>query len=73
MAAIDLLEHALSRLRPRQAGKAEIARRLDELARRVAEQRAKLEKTKPKPPSETKNPTEGAGKPVRHMPTWDQR
>lgn len=73
MAAIDLLEHALSCLRPRQAGKAEIARRLDELTERVAEQRARLQQNKPKPQSETKNPVEGAGKPVRHMPTWDQR
>ena len=75
MAAMDLLEHALSCLRPRQAGKAEIARRLDELAERVAAQRGKLQQNKPKAQPDTKTPRAGevAGKPVKHMPTWDQR
>ena len=73
-AATRLLEHALSRVRPGQGYDSDATQLLDQLGEYVIAQRARLERARSKAQVEDKSqPSEGAAKPVRHMPPWGQR
>ncbi len=65
-AAADSLARALERLRPGRGRAASIAQLLDDLERRLAEQRAALERYQARQ-------TEDAGTPVKGMPAWSRR
>jgi len=73
-AAMRLLDHALSRVHPGQAGSADMMRLLADLAAWLAAQRARLQPPKTKARTEERDhAAEGEAKPVKHMPTWGQR
>ncbi len=73
-AAVRLLEAALARLQAQPGDKADAVLLVGELTERLAAERTRLQCGAPRLYEENKNQaTEGAAKPVRHMPTWGQR
>lgn len=61
-AATRLLDDVFSRLRPGRDDDGQLVQALDDLARLIASQRARLERARRGPAAK--------GKPVQHMPTW---